>query len=128
MEDKEALEHKLPSVDTYGNEVQEEVVSAKQMEMPAASSSFGQSPADLPFSVHIGASSQTATLGGVQSNDPTIPIQADDVDLIEKAWVEKAKAIVRSTHGDPYAQNKELNKVKAVYIKKRFDKDIKVSE
>ncbi len=41
---------------------------------------------------------------------------------------EIAKAIVNSTHGDPYNQNKELSKIKADYIKKRFDKDIKVSE
>ncbi len=60
--------------------------------------------------------------------DPTMPMQADDVDLIEKAWVEKAKAIVRSTHGDPFKQNKELSKIKADYIKKRYNRDIKVSE
>jgi hypothetical protein len=58
--------------------------------------------------------------------DPTMPVYADDIDLIEKAWVEKAKSIVRSTHGDPYKQNKELSRVKADYIKKRYNRDVKV--
>ncbi len=57
-----------------------------------------------------------------------VPPVADDIELIEKAWVRKAKEIVNQTTGDPYNQNKQINKVKAEYIKKRYDKDIKVSE
>ena len=48
-----------------------------------------------------------------------------DADLIEKEWVLKAKEIVARTHGDPYEQNSEINKIKADYIKKRYNKDIK---
>ena len=55
----------------------------------------------------------------------TAHIAAHDVDLIEKEWVQKAKAIVAHTTGDPYTQNKEINKIKADYIKKRYNKDIK---
>ncbi len=51
---------------------------------------------------------------------------ADDVDVIEKQWVDKAKAIVAATHSDPRLQNQELSKVKASYIKNRFHKDIRV--
>lgn len=54
-------------------------------------------------------------------------IAADD-DLIEKEWVLRAKAIVAKTKDDPHQQNKELNLYKADYIKKRYNKDIKVSE
>ncbi len=61
-------------------------------------------------------------------NDYSDSLKAEDVDLIEKAWVEKAKAIVQSTEGDPFNQNKQLSKVKADYIKKRFDKDVRVGE
>lgn len=53
---------------------------------------------------------------------------ADDADLIEKEWIVRAKAVVEQTKNDPYVQNRELNKVKAEYIKKRYNKDIKVSE
>ncbi len=53
---------------------------------------------------------------------------ADDADLIEKEWVLKAKAIVMHTKDDPHKQNIEMNKVKADYLKKRYNKDLKTSE
>lgn len=56
------------------------------------------------------------------------PANADDNDLIEQEWVIKAKAIVERTHDDPYLQNKEINKFKADYIKKRYKREIKVNE
>ncbi len=56
------------------------------------------------------------------------PPAAQDVDLIEKTWVEKAKQIVHGTASDPYTQSKHLNLIKADYIKKRYDRDIKVEE
>ena len=64
------------------------------------------------------------------TNIPVItatPDVAEDSDLIEQEWVSKAKAIVESTRDDPHAQNKEINKVKADYIKKRYNKEIKVT-
>ena len=79
-------------------------------------------------------SSVHAIVGGLSTLvDPavaqTVHMGASDIDLIEKEWVQKAKAIVAHTHGDPYTQNKEINKIKADYIKKRYNKDIKqVSE
>lgn len=57
---------------------------------------------------------------------PTAPAVADDLDLIEKEWVLKAKAIVAQTRTDPHAQNAEMNRFKADYMKKRYQKDIKV--
>jgi len=53
---------------------------------------------------------------------------ADDTDLIEKEWVNKAKAIVERTKNDPHTQNKEMTKIKADYLKKRYNKDIKLPE
>lgn len=55
-------------------------------------------------------------------------IGADDLDLIEKKWVVKAKDIVNNTKGNPHAQNLELSKMKAEYIKKRYNKDIRIDE
>ena len=70
-----------------------------------------------------------ASVNTDQTTVQTANIAAADIDLIEKEWVLKAKAIVVHTHGDPYKQNKEINKIKADYIKKRYNKDIKqVSE
>lgn len=56
------------------------------------------------------------------------PAVADDQDLIEKEWVIKAKQIVAATKEDPHAQSRELSKFKADYLKKRYNKDIKVDE
>ena len=55
-------------------------------------------------------------------------ITADDEDLIEKEWVNKAKAIVEKTQNDPYQQSKELNFLRAGYMQKRYSKIIKLSE
>ncbi len=57
-----------------------------------------------------------------------LPDVAEDNDLIEQEWVNKAKEIVERTRSDPHAQNKEINKVKADYIRKRYNREIKVSE
>lgn len=54
-------------------------------------------------------------------------IASDDTDLIEKEWVDKAKAIVERTRDDPYKQSEELTMVKADYMKKRYNKTIKLS-
>lgn len=59
-----------------------------------------------------------------QTNDAT----AADVDRIEKQWIDRAKAIVAQTKDDPYAQNREMSKVKAAYIEKRFNKKLKVDD
>jgi hypothetical protein len=82
-----------------------------QASPPAAAPVFQHSPVPPP------AASAIAT-----------PAVADDLDLIEKEWVEKAKAIVAKTRSDPYNQNKEMNRFKADYMQKRYGKEIKLDE
>ncbi|PLS80629.1 hypothetical protein CYG49_04695 [Candidatus Saccharibacteria bacterium] len=55
------------------------------------------------------------------------PIVAADEDLIEKEWVERAKKIVASTKDDPYLQEKEVSKLQADYLKKRYGKEVKLT-
>jgi hypothetical protein len=69
------------------------------------------------------ASSDSATNTSAMS-----PVVADDTDLIEKEWVSKAKEIVERTRENPYQQSKELNLFKADYMKKRYNKTLKLSE
>jgi len=66
----------------------------------------------------------TTKTGGISD----VPSTADDNDLIEKEWVEKAKKIVESTREDPYMQSKKLTEFKAEYMQKRYSKTIKVQE
>jgi len=80
------------------------------------------SPQPVPQSTApTGPSSQT-------SAPVDTPMIADDVDLIEKEWVHKAKEIVDKTKEDPYLQNKEIGRLRADYMKKRYDKDIKLQK
>jgi len=56
------------------------------------------------------------------------PAMADDIDVIEKEWVDKAKSIVDKNRQDPHVQNKEVSVLKADYMKKRYGKDIKLTK
>lgn len=58
-------------------------------------------------------------------DDPQI---ADDVDVIEKEWIDKAKRIVSATKADPHQQEKEVSKLQADYLLKRYNKQVKLSE
>jgi general stress protein 26 len=61
--------------------------------------------------------------------NPTASLQAsDDSDLIEKEWVNKAKQIVERTRDDPHKQTEELTLVKVDYMKKRYNKTIKLNK
>lgn len=53
------------------------------------------------------------------------PAIADDVDLIEKEWVDKAKSIVNEHKHDPHTQEKEVGRLQADYLQKRYGKTLK---
>jgi hypothetical protein len=53
---------------------------------------------------------------------------AQDSDLIEKEWVDRAKAIIAQTRDDPHEQNRAMGTIKAEYIKKRYGKTIKTDD
>ena len=52
------------------------------------------------------------------------PSLANDDDVIEKEWVDKAKRIVAETKDDPYRREEAVNKLQADYLKKRFGKEL----
>lgn len=54
------------------------------------------------------------------------PATAADEDLIEKEWVDKAKKIISTTKNDPYEQEKEVSKLQADYLKKRYGKEVQL--
>lgn len=78
-------------------------------------------PLPDPAKIESGESKPTST------SHSTGPAIADDVDVIEKEWVNKAKSIVADTKHDPYRQEEEVSKLQADYLKKRYDKDIKLA-
>lgn len=119
----------LPSVSPRTDEVLRTAVDTPQ-EAPRAASAQS---AGLTQRTAAGALQDDDDVSAsVSSSSPALSVDddaliADDADLIEKEWVIRAKAIVEQTKSDPHVQNRELGKVKAEYIKKRYNKDVKVS-
>lgn len=99
---------------------------------PTTPVSVNDAAQDLPD--EVSGAQQIAELNQIPSGQPApiptvaIPQEAADSDLIEKEWVNKAKQIVEHTKDDPYEQQRVMSKFKADYMKKRYDKDIKVSD
>lgn len=83
-------------------------------------------PAPLSTSTTDAANLSAAGSDSVPTETTTLV--AEDVDLIEKEWVERAKEIVHKTKDNPYLQNRALTQLKVDYVKKRYNKDVKMSE
>lgn len=62
------------------------------------------------------------------SDDTNVPLVANDDDLIEKEWVDKAKKIISETKDDPYRREAEVGKLQVEYLRKRYGKELGVSE
>lgn len=58
------------------------------------------------------------------ASDDDTPLVANDDDLIEKEWVDKAKKILTETKDDPYKREREISKLQIEYIRKRYGRDI----
>jgi hypothetical protein len=56
------------------------------------------------------------------------PQEAADSDRIEQEWVLKTKQILLSTHNDPFEQARQLAGLRADYMMKRYQKEIKLGE
>lgn len=85
--------------------------------VPAMTLPLPPNPASNPQQTDVSATTQSAT--------PTV---VDDGDLIEKEWVNKAKQIVDHNRNDPYKQSEELTVFRADYMKKRYNKNIKLDK
>lgn len=59
-----------------------------------------------------------------QSTSTSSSSMPKETHIPEKEWVNRAKKIIAETHDDPHKQKHEISKVKAEYIKKRFNKTI----
>jgi hypothetical protein len=122
----------LPQSPSVGQEKQtEQAIEKRQVSESATGKAAPKFPAQTP----------TAALPQAPPAVQQIPVQdqstssrftkglpAHDADLIEKEWVQRAKSLVAQTQDDPYKQKNEMSKIKADYIKKRFNKTIPVEE
>ena len=57
-------------------------------------------------------------------SDGNATLIANDDDIIEKEWVDKAKKIIAETKDDPYRREVEISKLQIEYIRKRYGREI----
>lgn len=57
-----------------------------------------------------------------------LPLVANDDDLIEKEWVDKAKKIIVETKDDPYRREQEVGRLQADYLRKRYGRELGASQ
>ena len=91
---------------------------AQPVYAPPAAASVPQAPPQGALPVG-GAQAQTAAL---------TPPEAADTDVIEPEWVAKAKEVVAKTRTDPAKLVRAMNLLKADYMKKRYDKELKLPD
>lgn len=97
-----------------------QVDDAAQSNAPVSAPPIGIQPVDQA----VLQQGQGASTPQSQQTPVSAPLDAADVELIEKEWVIKAKQIIEQTGEDPYTQQRELSKIRADYIKKRYNKDL----
>ncbi|MBP9820144.1 hypothetical protein KBC79_05420 [Candidatus Woesebacteria bacterium] len=75
-----------------------------------------------------GAISTPPVVQQPQDDNFANPATAEDVDIVEKEWVDRAKQIVDQNRDDPHRQEQEVEKLQIDYLKKRYGKEIKTSD
>lgn len=115
-----------PPYGEHGNRMHEAADGQTQENRPENRSEIGTVQAEaqqvampaLPTAVIQNVASSNAPVG----DDPLLV--ANDDDLIEKEWVDKAKQILAETRDDPYAREREIGRLQAEYIRKRYGREI----
>lgn len=124
MDNNTTQDFSLPPVQPITGAIDSSSMPLQQPQVHPTSQPLAATPAVVPAA----QPQMNARPSMQQAIAASLPISAEDKDLIERIWVDKAKMIVRQTYGDPFVQNKALSQVKADYIRKRYGKEIKVSE
>lgn len=79
-----------------------------------------------------GPTEQTAPTAAPTSVEPvqpgSTPAAAVDADRIEPEWIAKLKQVIGMTQHDPHEQARQLAALRADYMMKRYNKEIKLGE
>lgn len=111
-----------------GLEQQPAIPAVEQMPAPmqAVPAVSNPAPQTVPFPAQPAPASSSSDVPATTLS--AVPAIADDGDLIEKEWVDKAKAIVERNRDDPHTQSEELTVVKAEYLQQRYNKTLKMKQ
>jgi hypothetical protein len=113
------LGEQLPSLETSGERSYEREQNMRQVDRqappPPITVPLPPPPVALP------------TVTAPVVDDSAGPVLASDDDLIEKEWVDKAKKIIVETQNDPYRREQEVSKLQVDYLRKRYGKELGIS-
>ncbi len=99
-----------------------EVPAASEQIKPQAPPSHDQAAKKKPPVTPV--STPQPVDGAIPAAASPGPALADDVDVIEKEWVDKAQEIVKKTEGDPHAEEDQVEDLQYDYLKKRYGIDV----
>jgi len=105
-----------------------ELPTAPAEQAPGVPAQAPATPPPAPVAVVPAASVQPTTPAPVSTppaTNTTAPATADDVDVIEKEWVDAAQKVVEKNANDPHAEEEGFEDLQVDYLKKRYGKDIK---
>lgn len=105
----------LPPLDSSIERGQERFEQAGENRAPIAVNAPVMQP-QVPVAPAVYAPVEQAAAPELASG---APIVAADEDLIEKAWVDKAKDIISQTHGDPRTRTERVIELRTDYQTKR---------
>lgn len=78
---------------------------------------------------NIGLAAKSSNLVTQHQSHRDSAVEGDEDDMsIEKEVIAKAKTVIQRTGGDPYVQARELSKVKAELLRRRYGRETKLSE
>jgi hypothetical protein len=100
--------------------------ASEQFEKRSEAAVLASTSSTLPAPV-LPAAVQSAVDDTTTTPVDDMPILANDDDLIEKEWVDKAKKIILETKDDPYRREQEVGKLQAEYLRKRYGRELGAS-
>jgi hypothetical protein len=104
----------------------EKLTPATEKAAPAAPAQPASTP--TPAAASAAAPQANQPLAAAPSVQVGTPSTADDVDVIEKEWVDAAEAVVEKYANDPHQEEEGFENLQVDYLKKRYGKDIKKPE
>lgn len=86
-------------------------------------------PVPLPMPAQVAIPVPPAPTPATPTPDPGVsnPIAANDDDVIEKEWVDRAKQVIIQTKDNPYAREKAIGELQRDYLAKRYGRQVGAS-
>ena len=86
-------------------------------------------PPAMPAPVAMPMPPQPLPATPAPAADPTVanPIAANDDDVIEKEWVDRAKQVILRTKDNPYARERAIGELQRDYLAKRYGRQVGTS-